>query len=101
LGDQTTPQKGGYQILNWDGSKFVSDKRGVGAVDIAVGPGKTPWIVNNSHQVFRWNGSRWSGPLLGSDGTAASMSDVAVGPDGSAWAIGTAPLGNVGFQILK
>jgi hypothetical protein len=98
----TTPENGGYQILVWDGSKFVPDQSGAGAIQIAVGPGDTPWIVNSNHQVFEWNGSSWGGPLPGKDGsTPASVSDVAVGPDDSVWVIGTTPIANVGYQILK
>jgi hypothetical protein len=97
----TTREEGGYQILAWDGSRFVSDKSGVGAVEIAVGASDTPWIVNSSHRVFERTGSGWGRPLPGSDGIPASVSDVAVGPDGSAWAIGTAPIGNTGYRILR
>jgi hypothetical protein len=96
----TTPENGGYQILKWDGTKFAPDSGGVGAVEIAVGPRDTPWIVNSSNEVFEKKGSGWGKPLPGSNGNA-SVIDVAVGPDGSAWAIGAATAGNTGNQILK
>jgi hypothetical protein len=104
----TTPAKGGFQILVWDGRKFIPDQSGVGAEKIAVGPNGTPWIVNNSHQLFKRNGSSWVGPLPGSGGTPASVTYVAVGPDNnSVWAISTAPdpgsngSWDLSYQILK
>jgi hypothetical protein len=89
----TVPVAGGYQISQWNMVHLMWDLEPGGAVEIAVGPNDTPWVVNSNHQVLQWNGSGWNLE-------PGSATDVAVGPDGSVWAIGTVPVAG-GYQILQ
>ena len=70
---------GGHGIYRWTGKLFEPVIGG--AMDIAVGPSGTPWVVNNRNEIFQYNGRLWDRkPGLGQQ--------IAVGADGSVWLLG-------------
>jgi len=89
----TVPVPGGYQIFERTGNNWTLEPGG--AVDIAVAPDGSAWVVNSIHQVSHWNGVAFGNPL---PGTAAT--DISVGANGAIWVIGTVPVPG-GYQIFE
>jgi hypothetical protein len=85
----TNPVPGGFGICRWTGSGWAHVPGG--AVRIAVGPDRMPWVTNSDHHIYHWTGSRWTlYPGL--------ATDIAVGADGSVWVVATNPvLGGYGI----
>lgn len=74
------PVGGGYDILHWNNGSFQQVPGG--AVRISVDPDGSAWIVNNTGNIFHWNGTpQWT--LV-----PGSAMDIGVGEDGAVWIIG-------------
>lgn len=70
------PRNGGYGIYRWNGIDW--NRVDGGAIRIAVDPQGNPWIVNDSHQVYRMIDGVWQ--RLPGDAR-----DIAIGADGTVW----------------
>ncbi|MEO6000547.1 MAG: hypothetical protein ABIN89_27125 [Chitinophagaceae bacterium] len=62
-----------------------------GAVRIAVDPNGVPWVINDSNNIYRWNGNDW-------DLMPGNATDIGIGSDGSVWITGINSVGG-GFNI--
>jgi hypothetical protein len=74
-------EAGGYAIYRSTDQGANWTKIPGSAVRVSVDPQGNAWVVNNSNNIFRFNGSSWESKL----GTAT---DVGIGADGAAWVIG-------------
>jgi hypothetical protein len=63
-----------------------------GAEDIAVSPEGTPWIVNSSGAIYKWNGSSFQR-------RSGCANDIGVGSNDSAWVVGCGTPGTGGYGI--
>ncbi len=77
IGSDSIP--GGYSIQRWTGNTW--EKVLGGATRISVAPNGTPWVINNTNNIFQWTGTTWQ-TMPG-----AAM-DIGIGADGTVWTIG-------------
>jgi len=82
--------RGGYHIYKWTGSDWEGWG---GAINIALEPDGTPWVVNESNDIYRFVNRAWE--KLPGKGW-----DIGVGPGGVAWLIGTKQ-STGGFEIFR
>src|ERR1700761_3086782 len=71
----TVSPTGGFRILQWNGTSWTV-MTGAAGVRIAVDPSGTPWVVNKSHLIYKYNGSTWT-QLPG------TATDIGIGANGS------------------
>ena len=91
----TDPTSGGnYHIYRWVQSTSSWQQTAGGALRIAVSPEGTPWVVDASGGIWRWNGTQF----IAFPGGAY---DIGVGSNESAWVIGRNPTGGGNFQIFR
>jgi hypothetical protein len=94
-----TARTGGYNLFKWDGSStWVMATGPEGAIHIAVGPDRIPWIVSDNGTIYKRSGT------LASSGSwsviAGCAKDIGIGGDSSVWIVGcTAVTG--GFGLYK
>jgi len=91
--DEVSPT-GGYSISKWNGISWDVLPYSAG-IRIAVDQYGTPWVVNKSNLIFRYNGTMF-------EQVAGTATDIGIGADGSVFKIGTdevSPTG--GFSISK
>lgn len=94
IGTDDVSPTGGFGIYRVVGGVMVKMPECAG-VRIAVAPDGTPWVVNKSHLIYRYNGRLW-------DLMPGTANDIGIGADGSVFIIGTndvSPTG--GYDILK
>lgn len=72
---------GGHSIYEYTNQTFT--KVAGGAIDVAVAPDGTPWVVNSYGTIFKRVNGSWQAIPTG------LASDIAAGGDGSIWIIGT------------
>lgn len=89
----TSRESGGYTIHGWDKDRNGWYKVVGGAVRIDVEPNGTPWVVNSSGNIYRWDGRRW-------EQKPGAAKDIGIGGDGSIWVIGTGAVSG-GYSIHK
>jgi hypothetical protein len=90
----TVSPTGGFRVLKWNGSNW-DIMPGAAGVRVAVDPSGTPWIVNKSNLIYKYNGSTWT-PLTG------QATDIGIGADGSVYIVSAtfvSPSG--GYRISK
>jgi hypothetical protein len=80
------PVAGGYNIFRWNYASQRWDHAPGGAVRIDV-DGETPWIVNNTGNVYQRSGSSWVFH------SGISASDIGVGENGAVWVISNTSTG--------
>jgi len=73
--------QGGYGIYKWDWATANWINIPGGAVRIAVDASGNAWVVNNTNNVFRYNGSSW-------DQKPGLVKDIGAGANGSIWCTG-------------
>jgi hypothetical protein len=79
------PVPGGYGIYRQNSTGLGWEQFPGGAVSISVDPSGSPWVTNNSGQIYHWNGSTWVHvPGCGED--------IGVGFFGSVWVVGCNPV---------
>jgi hypothetical protein len=94
-----TARTGGYNLFKWDGSStWVMATGPEGAIHIAVGPDRIPWIVSDNGTIYKRSGT------LASSGSwsviAGCAKDIGIGGDSSVRIVGcTAVTG--GFGLYK
>lgn len=72
----TDERSGGFGIYHWLGSSW--QRVDGGALRIDVDPEGIPWIVNNSHSIYRREAGAWR--RMG-----GNARDIGIGADGSVW----------------
>lgn len=72
----TDERSGGFGIYHWVGSGW--QRVDGGALRIDVDPNGVPWIVNNSHSIYRREGDAWIRVV-------GNARDIGIGADGSVW----------------
>lgn len=72
----TDERGGGFGIYHWNGAGWSRVEGG--AVRIDVDPSGMPWIVNDSHDIYRRVDNRWLR-------VAGEARDIGIGADGSVW----------------
>jgi tyrosinase len=75
-------KSGGYGIHRWDGEGKPWGGAAGAAMTIAVSPEGTPWIINDSGTIYRWDKGKFQ-PLPN------AALDIGVGRNDAAWIIGT------------
>ncbi|MDP9199388.1 MAG: hypothetical protein M3O07_09275 [Pseudomonadota bacterium] len=78
----TVAEAGGYAIHRSTDKGASWVKIPGSAVRVSVDPQGNGWVVNNTNNIFRFDGSKWV-QLTG------AATDVGIGADGAAWVIGT------------
>ncbi|AMR30435.1 hypothetical protein A0256_02870 [Mucilaginibacter sp. PAMC 26640] len=90
----TVSATGGFRILKWSGSEWAVMPSAAG-VNISVDPQGTPWVVNKSHLIYKYNGSTWT-PMPG------TATDIGISANGSVFITDTTTVSPTGgFRILK
>ncbi|MFC1888714.1 tectonin domain-containing protein [Thermodesulfobacteriota bacterium] len=81
---------GGYSCYSRTGNNW---NRSGGALNIALDPVGTPWVVNEYNDIFRQVSGVW-------EKLPGKGHDIGVGPGGTAWLIGTNRY-NGGYEIFR
>lgn len=89
IGTNSVP--GGYPIWRRVNNAWVNVPGG--AERIAVDPQGNAWVVNNTQNIFRFDGAKW----ITLNGSAR---DIGVGANGTAWIIGNTPEAG-GYAIYR
>ena len=92
LGTGTVP--GGHALFEWNPVTKSWTLKSGGAIAIADDQSGDPWIVNNAHAVFHWNGSGWAYQ------PNALLTSISVGANGSVWGLGISSVPG-GYPVFK
>jgi hypothetical protein len=83
-----------YAIYRYSNGNVNSQLIPGAAVRIDVDPNGNAWVVNSTHQIFRWTGSAWQQMNGGA-------TDIGIGSNGAVWIIGTNRVGCCDYGIWK
>lgn len=89
------PVQSGYAINVFDSNPAVVWRNVPGgAVSISVGPKNQAWVVNDTGNIYRFNGQGW-------DQVPGTAKEIGVGANGTVWMIGTQKAPSGGFSIYR
>jgi len=94
IDDTVVSPTGGFRVLKWNGTGWTVLTNAAG-VRIAVDANGTPWVVNASHLIFKYNGVSFQQ-------VPGQAYDIGVGANGSVYIVNTtlvSPTG--GYRISK
>lgn len=81
----TAVSGGGYAVLQYNGSSWSSfGPSSYGALRVSESPDGTPWSINATNNMFKWNGTAWV-----QQGGADTFTDVTGRPSNTANALST------------
>jgi Fibronectin type III domain len=85
---------GGHPLFEWNPTTKTWTLKAGGAVAIADDQNGQPWIVNNAHAVFHWNGSSWVYQ------PNAQLTSISVGAGGTVWGLGISSVAG-GYPVFE
>ncbi|MCR8558546.1 hypothetical protein KXD93_12895 [Mucilaginibacter sp. BJC16-A38] len=77
----TVSSTGGFRVSKWNGTSWVVIS-GASGVRVAVDQSGTPWVVNKSNLIYKYNGTMFQQ-------VAGSATDIGIGANGSVYIVGT------------
>ncbi|WP_417793855.1 tectonin domain-containing protein [Terasakiella pusilla] len=77
------PVKGGFPIYKWVNGAFKQEKGEAAGMRIDVSPDGTPWVINQSGEVFKKINDRWS-----HEEAAPKAQDIAISANGTILIVG-------------